>query len=311
MGAAERAEADRPEAAALVDSLSDDELARHLESAARLAGAELYLDRYAEGDAHATRALAVARATGQGELFLVLVQTLGAALAPARQAGRGRRAARRWHRGGAPAGQHARAGVEPLQPFGRRAPGRRRGARARHRPGERRPQRRISTRASTRPRQPSTWPARCSRRGNRNVRSTCSSSSAGGEELVLIAGGPRAHYLELLTRCWLALDRPAEARRAAAAAEAWASVVQLPMARRLGRSSGGGRRPAHGDAARRGRAGARGGGRRRRGRGADRGSALAHARGPRTRPNRRARPRRCGAAARGRGIRGVRRAALP
>ena len=54
--------------------------------------------------------------------------------------------------------------------------------------------------------------------------------SAGGEELVLIAGGPRAHYLESLTRCWLALDRPAEARRAAVAAEAWASSLQLPMA---------------------------------------------------------------------------------
>ena len=54
--------------------------------------------------------------------------------------------------------------------------------------------------------------------------------SAGGEELVLIAGSPRARFLELLTRCWLALDRHAEARRAAACAEAWASAVQLPMA---------------------------------------------------------------------------------
>ena len=53
---------------------------------------------------------------------------------------------------------------------------------------------------------------------------------AGGEELVLIAGGPRAHYLESLTRCWLAVDRPADARRAADAAEAWASALQLPMA---------------------------------------------------------------------------------
>jgi DNA-binding NarL/FixJ family response regulator len=54
--------------------------------------------------------------------------------------------------------------------------------------------------------------------------------SAGGEELVLIAGGPRAHCLELLTRCWLALDRHAEANRAAINAEAWASALQLPMA---------------------------------------------------------------------------------
>src|SRR5206468_8048136 len=54
--------------------------------------------------------------------------------------------------------------------------------------------------------------------------------SAGGEELVLIAGGPRAHGLELLTRCWLALDRDPEAERAAVSAEAWASALQLPMA---------------------------------------------------------------------------------
>ena len=54
--------------------------------------------------------------------------------------------------------------------------------------------------------------------------------SAGGEDLVLIAGGPRAHYLESLARCWLALDRPADARRAAKFAEAWASALQLPMA---------------------------------------------------------------------------------
>ena len=77
MGAAERAEANHSEAAALVDSLSDDELAGHLEAAAWLAGVELYLDRYAEGEAHADRALAVARATGQGELFLLLAATLG------------------------------------------------------------------------------------------------------------------------------------------------------------------------------------------------------------------------------------------
>src|SRR2546423_9272352 len=77
-GAGERAKADRREATALVDSLSDEDLARHLESATRLAGTELYAGWYADGDRHATRALAVARATGKGgELFLVLVLTLG------------------------------------------------------------------------------------------------------------------------------------------------------------------------------------------------------------------------------------------
>lgn len=54
--------------------------------------------------------------------------------------------------------------------------------------------------------------------------------SAGGEELVFIGGSPRARYLEVLTRCWLALGRHAEAKRSAAAAHVWASAVQLPMA---------------------------------------------------------------------------------
>jgi DNA-binding NarL/FixJ family response regulator len=34
----------------------------------------------------------------------------------------------------------------------------------------------------------------------------------------------------VLARCWLALDRPADAKRAAESAQRWASVVQLPMA---------------------------------------------------------------------------------
>jgi DNA-binding NarL/FixJ family response regulator len=54
--------------------------------------------------------------------------------------------------------------------------------------------------------------------------------AAGGEELVLIGGSPRARYLEVLARAWLALDRLAEARRAAATAQAWAAAVELPMA---------------------------------------------------------------------------------
>jgi DNA-binding NarL/FixJ family response regulator len=53
---------------------------------------------------------------------------------------------------------------------------------------------------------------------------------AGGEELTLIPGGWRAYFLELLTRCWLVLDRPSEAGRAAALAEEMAAAVQLPLA---------------------------------------------------------------------------------
>ena len=66
--------------------------------------------------------------------------------------------------------------------------------------------------------------------------------SAGGEELVLIAGSPRARYLELLTRCWLALDRHAEAKTRRRRARGLGLGRPAPDGGRLGRSSGGGRR---------------------------------------------------------------------
>jgi DNA-binding NarL/FixJ family response regulator len=54
--------------------------------------------------------------------------------------------------------------------------------------------------------------------------------SAGGEELRLIPAAWRAGCLELLTRCWLALERPGPAERAAALAQTTAAAVQLPLA---------------------------------------------------------------------------------
>jgi DNA-binding CsgD family transcriptional regulator len=53
---------------------------------------------------------------------------------------------------------------------------------------------------------------------------------AGGEEMTLIPGGWRTYCLELLTRCWLALDRPTEAGQAAARAEDMSAVMRLPLA---------------------------------------------------------------------------------
>ena len=53
---------------------------------------------------------------------------------------------------------------------------------------------------------------------------------AGGEEVTLIPDGWRAYCLELLTRCWLTLDRPSEAERAADLAEVTAAAVRLPLA---------------------------------------------------------------------------------
>ena len=229
MGATEHAEASRREAKAIVDSLSDDELARHLEAPTRLAGSELYLGRYADGELHSTRALSLARATGQGELVLVLIATLGGV--------------RRMRGKLAEAGELLDGGIEAARVLGnshallwtllsRSASALQAGdvelalasaqeavdlsrdldegfhsaeaaadlARALFETGD--PQRAVDLLLD----------------------------AAGGDELVLISGGPRVHCLELLTRCWLVLGRQDEAERAAVNAQARASVLQFPMA---------------------------------------------------------------------------------
>ena len=229
MGRSEQAEAARSEAAAIVDSLSDDELASHVDAPTRLSGTELYLGRYAEGDVHATRALSLARATGQGELFLVLVQTLGAL----------------WRLRGklAEAGELLDGGIEASRLLGNAHAlvwslcGR--SAAAIH-AGE------LELALATA--QEAVELSEGLDEGFHSAEAAVDLArallelgrpegtvellleSSGGEELVLIAGGPRTHALELLTRCCLALGRHEEASRAAAAAEAWASVVQLPIA---------------------------------------------------------------------------------
>jgi DNA-binding NarL/FixJ family response regulator len=229
MGVPERAESNRSEAAALVDSLSDDELACHLEGAAWLAGVELYLDRYAEADAHANRALAVARATGQGELFLLLVATLGGI----------------WRQRGklAEAGDLLDGGIEAARLLGnthalvwtlmgRSAAALRMGnldlALATAQESFDLSQHADSNFHSAEA--AADFSAALLETGQPERAVEVLLGAAGGEELVLIAGSPRVRYLEVLTRSWLALGRHAEARHAVGCAEAWASAVQLPMA---------------------------------------------------------------------------------
>jgi tetratricopeptide (TPR) repeat protein len=77
----EEAQARREEAAAIVDSLSDDELAARLDAAANLGNAETYLGRLEDAVRHLDRGLAVARVTGQGKLFPLLTQRKAFALA--------------------------------------------------------------------------------------------------------------------------------------------------------------------------------------------------------------------------------------
>lgn len=70
----------RDEAAALVDTLADPALARRLDAAVHLAGADFYLDRFADCTAHARRAMDIGAATGQVSLFPLVVAFLGSSL---------------------------------------------------------------------------------------------------------------------------------------------------------------------------------------------------------------------------------------
>jgi DNA-binding NarL/FixJ family response regulator len=60
-------------------------------------------------------------------------------------------------------------------------------------------------------------------------------SRCGGEKVPLMPGTFRAKWLELLTRCWLALGRPSDAKRAAAYAEAHAAAFGLGLATAMAR----------------------------------------------------------------------------
>ena len=70
----------RVRAVSLVDAISDDELAARLDGLAMLVAAEAYLERFDDAVAHGDRALAIARATGQGALLPTLVPARWTAL---------------------------------------------------------------------------------------------------------------------------------------------------------------------------------------------------------------------------------------
>ncbi|MGH8834549.1 MAG: LuxR C-terminal-related transcriptional regulator [Actinomycetes bacterium] len=228
-GASVRALSRRADAAALVESLSDDQLALRLDAAAWLAAAELYLDLYPEADAHAGRALTVARATGQGELFLVLYQILGRAwyvrakLAEATELLDGAIEASRLlgNRQALAGNLFNRSGVAM-------AVGDLDIALATA-------QESVDLAGDLDRGFVAAWAAvrladALLETGQPAQAVELLLDSAGGEELTLIPGGWRAYGLQLLTRCWLALGRPDEATRAAVCAEDMAAAVRLPLA---------------------------------------------------------------------------------
>jgi ATP/maltotriose-dependent transcriptional regulator MalT len=216
-------------AAALVDELPDDELSVRPDAAGWLAIAEVYLDLYAEADAHASRALRLARASGQGDplhrLYPVLprVWYVCGKLTEATELLDGAIEAGRLL--GSPpalAGNLFNRSVVAL------AVGDLDIALATA-------QESVELTRDLDEGFVTAWAAArladvLSETGQPGRAIELLLGRAGGEELTLIPGGWRAYCLELLTRCWLALDRPGNAGRAAALAGMTAAAVQLPLA---------------------------------------------------------------------------------
>jgi DNA-binding CsgD family transcriptional regulator/tetratricopeptide (TPR) repeat protein len=219
----------RAHAAALVDELPDDELSARPDAAGWLAIAEVYLDLYAEADAHASRALGLARTSGQGDplhrLYPVLpriwyvrgklaeaAELLDGAIEAARLLGSPlalagnlfNRSAVALAAGDldialATANESAELTCDLDEGF-------------------------VTAWAAAR------LAGVLFETGQPGQAIKLLLGRVGGQELTLIPSGWRAYCLELLTRCWLALSCPSQAQRAAALAKAMAAAAQLPLA---------------------------------------------------------------------------------
>ena len=224
------AEALSSEAAALIDALPDEQLALRLDAIAYLAAAELYLNRFEASTSHARRGLAVARATGQGELLPMLVQALARALCV-----QGRLVEAAHLLDGAIEGARLAGNDQTLAwdllnrafvavQLGDLAQARETGEESfalTRDLGEGA----VSTYAGA------VLAIVRLEMGEPALAAELFISSAGGDALPLVPGVWRASYLELLTRCWLLSGRPAEAARSAAHAQAIANATGLHMAR--------------------------------------------------------------------------------
>jgi DNA-binding CsgD family transcriptional regulator/tetratricopeptide (TPR) repeat protein len=231
VAATQQAEVACTEAAALVDALSDDELARRLDAAVHLASAEFYFHRFDAGSGHAERALAIGRATGQGQLFPLIYAVLGmiwcgqgrlaeavelldGAIEAARTTG-GNTQTLAWSLYARSTVALAAGDVETALATGQEAfdvtddgkPSHTAGAAARG------------------------LAAALLEVGNAEQAAELLERSGGGTDMPRSAPSWRSSVLELLTRCRLALGQVDEARRAAECAAAAANVVNLPLAK--------------------------------------------------------------------------------
>jgi ATP/maltotriose-dependent transcriptional regulator MalT len=228
-GAIADAETHRSEAAALIAALPDQQLALRLDAVVNLAAAEIDLERLAEAGAHAERALTIGCATGQSDVVPVLTyclawvtrlrgdlaegaELLDRAVESARVSGNavslaGNLLNRSLTALAAGDVELALATAEESVDLTRHLD-----------------QSLTSASAGL------AFAAVLAETGNPARAVDVLVGPSGGDDLPLIPGAWRAHWLELLTRCRLALGRFDEARRSAAAAEACATARGLRLA---------------------------------------------------------------------------------
>ena len=227
-GETERARALRDEAAAVVDVLPDEALARRVEAATWLSATELYLDMYSEADRHASRALDVARSTGHGDpvgLYQILprvwyvrgklteaAEMLDGAIEGGRLLGSPPSLAGNLFNRSAVA---LAAGDLPLAHATAEE-----GARLASRLGRGFVPAWSAVRLA----------AVLLEMGEPDRASELLLDRGGDEGLTLIPGGWRVYCLELLTRCLLASHQRGEAERAAQTAVTAAAAARLPLA---------------------------------------------------------------------------------
>jgi DNA-binding CsgD family transcriptional regulator len=247
-GEATRGEHVRAKAATMVDALTDEQLTGRLDAAVELAGAEIYLDRFVEAAAHAERALALGRATGQGRLFPGIYATLGVAwcmagrladaaelLEAAIEAARlsGHSPALAWALFcrafvAVPAGDlktAIAAGQESLELATEASQGV------------------IAVRAAA------VLAVALLDAGHPDRAAAALAGPVGSEQFGAIPDVWRAYLLELMTRCWLTLGRHEQAQAAAAGAQASAEAVGLRSARAMALRASAAVALASGDAA--------------------------------------------------------------
>jgi ATP/maltotriose-dependent transcriptional regulator MalT len=231
-GATPEAEAHRSEAAALVADLDDDELAVRLDAAANLAGAELYLDRYEDAGAHAERAIAVGRATGQSEFIPLPYSILGQVKLLRGQLAEAGELLDNAVEGARLSGNvQALAGNLGNRSFAALAAGDAGMALA---TAQECVELTSGLDQSLVCAAGVALAAALLETGDPGRAVDSLVASSGGDELPLIPGVWRAKWLELLTRCWLALGRRSEAERAAANAQSTAAALRLRMAASMG-----------------------------------------------------------------------------